>query len=33
MSSGVGTTDEMIRRYIKEQHNPESANDQPNLFG
>ena len=33
MSSGVGTTDEMIRRYIKEQRNPESANDQPNLFG
>ena len=33
MSSGEGTTDEMIRRYIKEQRRPESSNDQPNLFG
>ena len=32
MSSGTGTTDEMIQRYIKEQRSPE-ANDQPNLFG
>jgi putative transposase len=33
MSSGTGTTDEMIRKYIKEQRKPMSANDQPNLFG
>ena len=31
MSSGTGTTDEMIRKYIKEQR--DYANDQPNLFG
>ena len=33
MSSGTGTTDEMIKHYIKEQRQPMSANDQPNLFG
>ena len=33
MSSGRGTTDEMIQQYIKEQRQPTSANDQPNLFG
>ena len=33
MSSGKGTTDEMIRRYIKEQRGAEAANDKPNLFG
>ncbi|MBW1982048.1 MAG: transposase [Deltaproteobacteria bacterium] len=33
MSSGTGTTDKMIRQYIKEQRQPTSANDQPNLFG
>ena len=33
MSSGKGTTDEMIRRYIKEQRGETSPNDQPNLFG
>ena len=33
MSSGTGTTDEMIRRYIKEQRSEHPANDQPNLFG
>jgi len=34
MSSGEGTTDEMIRRYIKEQRSDESkASDSPNLFG
>ncbi len=33
MSSGQGTTDEMIRQYIKEQRNPMVANDKPNLFG
>ena len=33
MSSGTGTTDEMIRQYIKEQRQPMSTNDQPNLFG
>jgi len=33
MSSGTGTTDEMIRQYIKEQRAPSQANDQPNLFG
>jgi putative transposase len=33
MSSGTGTTDEMIQQYIKEQRQPTSANDQPNLFG
>ena len=27
MSSGTGTTDEMIRRYIKEQRSPYAAND------
>jgi len=32
MSSGTGTTDEMIRRYIRDQRK-ETANDQPNLFG
>jgi putative transposase len=32
MSSGTGTTDEMIHKYIKEQRN-QSANDMPNLFG
>lgn len=32
MSSGTGTTDEMIERYIKEQRSPQ-ANDQPKLFG
>ena len=32
MSSGTGTTDEMIQRYIKQQRSPQ-ANDQPNLFG
>ena len=33
MSSGTGTTDEMVRRYIKEQNQSERANDKPNLFG
>ena len=35
MSSGPGTTDEMIRKYIKEQRNTDGAHasDQPNLFG
>ena len=33
MISGEGTTDEMIRRYIKEQQGETSSNDQPNLFG
>ena len=32
MTSGTGTTDEMIRKYIKEQRD-HKANDQPNLFG
>jgi len=32
MTSGTGTTDEMIRQYIKEQRD-HKANDQPNLFG
>ena len=32
MSSGTGTTDEMIRKYINEQRD-QSANDKPNLFG
>ena len=32
MTSGTGTTDEMIRQYIKEQWD-HKANDQPNLFG
>jgi putative transposase len=32
MSSGTGTTDEMIQRYIQQQRMPQ-ANDQPNLFG
>jgi putative transposase len=32
MSSGTGTTDEMIQRYIRQQRMPQ-ANDQPNLFG
>jgi putative transposase len=33
MSSGTGTTDEMIRQYIKEQRPGKDANDQPNMFG
>jgi len=34
MSSGSGTTDEMIRRYIREQRGGGNANDrEPNLFG
>ena len=33
MSSGVGTTNEMIRRYIKEHRGTQGATDQPNLFG
>jgi REP element-mobilizing transposase RayT len=33
MSSGTGTTDEMIRQYIKEQRPGTAANDQPNLLG
>ena len=33
MDSGTGTTDEMIGHYIKEQSQPISTNDQPNLFG
>ena len=33
MSSGSGTTDEMIRKYIKEQKTDTGANDEPNLFG
>ena len=33
MSSGSGTTDDMIRQYIKEQGGHSPANDQPNLFG
>ena len=33
MSSAVGTTDEMIRRYIKKQRSDERASDGPNLFG
>lgn len=33
MSSGEGTTDEMICRYIKEQRNPMVANDKPTLLG
>ena len=33
MSSGKGTTDEMIQRYIKEQRTQGRASDQPNLFG
>ena len=33
MNSGEGTTDEMIRRYIKEQRNPMVANDKPTLLG
>ena len=32
MSSGTGTTDEMVQRYIKQQRSPQ-ANDQPSLFG
>lgn len=32
MSSGTGTTDEMIRRYVKG-HRKQEANDQPNKFG
>ena len=32
MTSGTGTTDKMIRQYIKEQRDHD-ANDQPNLFG
>ena len=34
MSSGTGTTDEMVRKYIKEQRRGETeATDKPNLFG
>ena len=34
MSSGKGTTDEMIHRYIRNQRSGKpTANDQPNLFG
>jgi putative transposase len=33
MSSGSGTTDDMIRQYIKEQRGHRPTNDQPNLFG
>ena len=33
MTSGEGTTDEMVRRYIKEQRDDLTATDQPNLFG
>jgi putative transposase len=33
MSSGTGTTDDMIRQYIREQRGSSPANDQPNLFG
>ena len=33
MSSGSGTTDEMIRHYIKEQRGHGGPNHQPNLFG
>ncbi len=34
MSSGSGTTDEMIRRYIRDQRREGSANDkEPNSFG
>ena len=33
MSSGEGTTDEMIKQYIREQRTAWKANDQPNLFG
>ena len=34
MSSGTGTTDEMIRKYIKEQRLPSLANEHhSNLFG
>ena len=32
MSSGTGTTDEMIRKYIVDQRRA-GANDKPNLFG
>jgi len=32
MTSGTGTTDEMIQKYIKG-HCPQKANDEPNLFG
>jgi len=33
MSSGMGTTNEMIQQYIKEQRPGTAANDQSNLFG
>jgi len=35
MSSGTGTTDEMIRKYIKEQRPRSEANDKkpPSLLG
>lgn len=34
MSSGTGTTDEMVRKYIKDQRGGETeATDKPNLFG
>ena len=35
MSSGTGTTDDMIRKYIKEQKDEDGAHasDEPNLFG
>ncbi len=32
MSSGTGTTDDMVRKYVKE-HRTREANDKPNLFG
>ena len=32
MSSGTGTTDAMIMKYVSDHRKPE-ANDQPNLFG
>ncbi len=32
-SSGTGTTDEEIRKYVREQRNEGGANDQPKLFG
>jgi len=34
MSAGSGTTDEMVRKYIKDQRRGEQeATDEPNLFG
>jgi putative transposase len=34
MSSGAGTTDEMVQKYIRDQRQGEpGANDKPNLFG